>query len=269
MRFLNELTEELVSPHRLCSGLDDSAVLEAACASGCNPHCHFLLLLQSVSFDHSILLDFLISTETCFLEYFVRYLKYLTVDWQGFTATCERISMSDSHLSMHESLTCSRHGDISAREYKGQPLTLEISLTTGPRLVEYDSSDESDQENMEISEDERGASVCVKQETTGPQIPIREKQYVSRDSTGLLSKPNSTLERQPQELSLLLSAQEPNMAPLSGQVTRTVLCLSELREVVTRLQTKKLFPYNPSSLLKLLEQVQKCSQQLELSQFKK
>lgn len=200
----------------------------------------------------------------------MRYLKYLTDDWQGFTATCGRISMSESNLSMHESLTCSRHGDISACAYKGQPLTEEISLTTRPRLVEYDSSDDSDQENMEMDgEDERGANVCVKQETTGPQLPIKPKQYVSCDSTGLLSKPNSMLERQPQGISLLRTAQEPNMAPLSGQVTRTVLCLSKLREVMTRLQTKKLFPYNPSSLLKLLAQVQKCSQQSELSQFSK
>uniref|UniRef100_A0A8C4EHG0 Lines homolog 1 n=1 Tax=Dicentrarchus labrax TaxID=13489 RepID=A0A8C4EHG0_DICLA len=174
----------------------------AACASGCNPHCHFLLLLQSISFDHSILLDFLISTETCFLEYFVRYLKCLRADWRGFTAACGRICVSDCHLS----LTASRGSDL-------------------------------------------------------------QKQYESSPSTGLLRE-----DRRPEGSSLLVLHNEqtpcPNTPPPSGQVNcetsaRAVLCLSELREVVTKLQTKKLFPYNPSSLLKLLAQIQ----QSHLSQF--
>ena len=33
--------------------------------------------LQAVSFDHSVLLDFLVSNETCFLLYFLRFLKFL------------------------------------------------------------------------------------------------------------------------------------------------------------------------------------------------
>ncbi|XP_044045509.1 protein Lines homolog 1 isoform X2 [Siniperca chuatsi] len=278
--------------HRLCSRLDDLAVLEAACASGCNPHCHFLLMLQSISFDHSILLDFLISTESCFLEYFVRYLKYLRADWQGFTAACGRISVSDCHLSLQQSLSASCGGDMFALTYKGEPDRVEFSacvqptdvispvemirLAAGFRLVEYGSSDESDPENMEVSQDEPGASVSkksrfravdVKQGIDGPPIPIRQKQYESS---------NVTEKRPETSLQLLQSEQtsSPNMAPQSGQVTcetsaRAILCLSELREVVTRLQTKKLFPYNPSSLLKLLAQVENCSQQSHLSHFSK
>ncbi|XP_029284603.1 protein Lines homolog 1 [Cottoperca gobio] len=272
--------------HRLCSGLDDVALLKAACASGCNPHCHFLLLLQSISFDHSILLDFLISTETCFLEYFVRYLKYLRADWQGFTAACGRTSLPDRRLSLQQSPTASCGGDMSKGTFKGQdqgkfsscvqPIGAISPVAAGFHLVEYDSSDESDPEKMEVSQDESGASVCealdVKQEISGAPVSIRQKQYESEESasTGLLSEPNSTPERRPEGPSLPVLQSEqtssPNMAPLSGQVTcdilsRAVLCMSQLREVVTRLQTKKLFPYNPSSLLKLLAQLENCSSQ--------
>ncbi|XP_067412197.1 protein Lines homolog 1 [Emydura macquarii macquarii] len=52
--------------------------------SGCNPHCIFLLFLKSIAFDSTVVLDFLISSETCFLEYFVRYLKLLREDWHNF-----------------------------------------------------------------------------------------------------------------------------------------------------------------------------------------
>uniref|UniRef100_A0A3Q3M041 Lines homolog 1 n=1 Tax=Mastacembelus armatus TaxID=205130 RepID=A0A3Q3M041_9TELE len=193
-----------------------SSAPAAACVSGYNPHCHFLLLLKGVSFDHSILLDFLISSETCFLEYFVRYLKYLRVDWQGYTAACGRINISDNQtdISQQEALTCSRGGETPVLTYK-----LELDQ------VEFNSS---------------------------VQTPER------------LSLPVLQMEQ----------TSSTNTAPQSGQVTcemsaRVVHCLSELREVVMRLQTKNLFPYNPSSLIKLLAQVEKCSQQSHLSQCNK
>ena len=285
-------TELLVSPCRL-SGLGESAELEAACASGCNPHCHFLLLLRSISFDHSILLDFLISTETCFLEYFVRYLKYLRADWQGFTVACGKVSVSDCQRSLQKSLPDSGAGDMFTLTYKGQPEQVGlspcgqpkdapvemISVAAGSRLVEYSSSDESGPENMDC-QDEPGTSACEngrfsaldgKRKISG--APITKQQYEPSHPPVLPSPSNSALERTPEGSSSLTERMScPDVAPLSGQVTcetsvRAVLCLSQLREVVTRLQTKNLFPYNPSSLIKLLQQVQNCFQQSHPSQF--
>ncbi|KAI4829901.1 hypothetical protein KUCAC02_001561 [Chaenocephalus aceratus] len=227
--------------HRLCSGLDDCSMLKAACVFGCNPHCHFLLLLQSISFDHSILLDFLISTETCFLEYFVRYLKYLRADWQGFTAACGKTSLLDGHLSLQQSPTALCGGMIS--------------MAAGFHLVEYDSSDESDTEEMEGSQ---GAPVSEKSRFSALDMKLQ----TLSDLTGILIEPNTTPHRRAEgpRVPVFLSEQTscPNMAPVSGHVTcdtlaRVVLCMSQLREVVKRLHTKKLFPYNPSSLLRLLE----------------
>ncbi|NXK59490.1 LINES protein, partial [Sylvietta virens] len=57
-------------------------------AGGYNPHCIFLFFLQKIAFDSSVLLDFLISSETCFLEYLVRYLKVLGKEWGGFVDVC-------------------------------------------------------------------------------------------------------------------------------------------------------------------------------------
>lgn len=225
--------------------MDEFAVLESACASGFNPHCHFVLLLQSMSFDYSILLDFLISAETCFLEYFVQYLKCLRDDWQGFAAACGRITMSDCCLSQQKKLGADR----STLKCKGEPDKAEsgsrvippagrLGVASELRLVEYDTSDESDSENTV-------ESVCA----------LNGKQY---KSTALLS---------PRPEGLLQPVLQPaaNMVSLSGQLpgeisVRAVHCLSQLREVVTRLHTKKLFPYNPSSLLKLLAQVESCYQ---------
>lgn len=265
--FHYELMEMFVAPCRLSLGMPENVTVSGeACASGCNPHCHFLFLLQSISFNHSLLLDFLISTETCFLEYFVRYLKYLRTDWQGFTAACERISMSHCRPSQLGTCSGSCAGDTSALTHKAdrvkssssvQPTAVippvdRTSSVSRLRLVEYNSSDESESESMEICEDEPRES--------GAPVFTRQKQCESSDSAGLLSEPHSVLEG---VLGAVLQNKEishTSMAPASEQVTcktllRAVLCLSELRELVTRLQWKKLFPYNPSSLLKLLAQV--------------
>ncbi|XP_077376577.1 protein Lines homolog 1 isoform X2 [Festucalex cinctus] len=79
---------------RVC-GRDDSAAGHASCAAGCNPHCHFLFLLRAVGWDHRILLDFLVSAETCFLEYLLRYLRHLRSDRRGFAASCRRLDAEE------------------------------------------------------------------------------------------------------------------------------------------------------------------------------
>lgn len=54
-----------------------------------NPTRGFLTLLNLISRDSSVLLDFLVSNETCFLLYLLRYLKFVIKDWAGFTAVCD------------------------------------------------------------------------------------------------------------------------------------------------------------------------------------
>jgi len=54
-----------------------------------NPTRGFLTLLNLISRDSSVLLDFLVSNETCFLLYLLRYLKFVVKDWAGFVGTCD------------------------------------------------------------------------------------------------------------------------------------------------------------------------------------
>ena len=49
-----------------------------------NSHVLFVKLIASVSFDYQVLIDWLISNETKFLAYLVRYLKHLTCEMQTF-----------------------------------------------------------------------------------------------------------------------------------------------------------------------------------------
>jgi len=54
-----------------------------------HPHLIFHRFVRVLGYDHSVLLDFLISTETCFLEYFTNYLKFVTLNFEMFVELLE------------------------------------------------------------------------------------------------------------------------------------------------------------------------------------
>lgn len=112
----------------------------------------------------------------------------------------------------------------------------------GLHLVDYSSSDESDHENAGPHNGTLMSSIRA--------LDITEDGEKMADSAGLPSQFTDSKEspEKGSDVSCEIS-------------TRVLVCLSELREVVMRLHVKKLFPYNPTPLLKLLGQVEACSLQ--------
>ena len=68
-----------------------------------NPHLLFIAFAESIEFDHSLLLDLLISSETRFLEYLVQYLHFVIDGWNSFVQCLveyqERISCSEKQAT--------------------------------------------------------------------------------------------------------------------------------------------------------------------------
>ncbi|KAJ0170567.1 hypothetical protein K1T71_013938 [Dendrolimus kikuchii] len=56
-----------------------------------NPISSFIEFLKVVSHDSDVLLDYLVSNETCFLLYLLRFLKYVRRNWPKFLETCQQI----------------------------------------------------------------------------------------------------------------------------------------------------------------------------------
>lgn len=73
------------SPHTTAPGKQDKTILD--------PHLTFSHFLHHMTLDHSILLDLLISMETEFLEYFIRYLRFATSDWHSFVTAHESFGL--------------------------------------------------------------------------------------------------------------------------------------------------------------------------------
>uniref|UniRef100_H3BE46 Lines homolog 1 n=1 Tax=Latimeria chalumnae TaxID=7897 RepID=H3BE46_LATCH len=271
---------------------------------GYNPHCIFLLLLKNILFDHRVLLDFLISTETCFLEYFVRYLKFLREDWDQFCSTCQLFDAvapthdgsTLDHLNMCERglasspaiLTCgsevrpteklfftssrSTSGPMkeqsdnqSVNPCKSEFLISsgrESSLTALQSLAEYGSSDDSGSEAVEPE-----CLANTKQTRTAYQgsTEIREiREAVCIDGDKVPGTVNMEQFRAGQAASNYSSfsrreKKQNGSRSCEDMFPKSVVCLTELQKAIDRLQRRKLFPYNPSALLKLLLQIKTIS----------
>ena len=284
----------LVSRRRVSSETDGFAGASntASCSTGCNPHCHFLSLLQSVSFDHCILLDFLISTETCFLEYLVRSLKHLQGDREGFSEACLKMEALDWRQRL-DSLGEDLHRSSLAPCSSVSPLGLVQPNPVPPlRLVDYGSSDESETEEMDVSDTPRratGLEACSSESRPRlgglnlSQGDKREPSYsLGHTHEGpQLSGSTQCFQTTPDCKKQPERGSQPRMDPDRGQGwslpgpgwrlrtlgpaqdrhhgdldRRAFTCLSELRAVIARLQKRNLFPYNPTSLLKLLTKIE-------------
>uniref|UniRef100_UPI00358E7D29 protein Lines homolog 1 isoform X2 n=1 Tax=Myxine glutinosa TaxID=7769 RepID=UPI00358E7D29 len=110
---------------------------------GWNPYCHFLSLLQHVSFDPSVLLDFLLSIETRFLEYLVRFLKFLR---NRQTASRHWAAGHYEYQHTVQTKACGCAGNLPPQQ---------LSTT---HLVEYDSSSgiSGEEENSPVSFSQSG-----------------------------------------------------------------------------------------------------------------
>uniref|UniRef100_A0A8C3PQF9 Lines homolog 1 n=1 Tax=Calidris pygmaea TaxID=425635 RepID=A0A8C3PQF9_9CHAR len=134
-------------------------------ASGYNPHCIFLFFLEKIAFDSTVLLDFLISSETCFLEYFVRYLKLLRKDWHQFVDVCNHFDtkhdtfQSISSVKPHhpENQSCTT-GECLQNACELEPQTL-VSLPPSHNYLVFTTEQgdnevaESNQSNSLICDD--------------------------------------------------------------------------------------------------------------------
>ncbi|XP_050759214.1 protein Lines homolog 1 isoform X2 [Gymnogyps californianus] len=138
-------------------------------ASGYNPHCIFLFFLEKIAFDSTVLLDFLISSETCFLEYLVRYLKLLRKDWHQFVDVCNRFdakhgtsqSISSVKPPHQEKQICMTDESLQNACCEPEPQTL-ISLASSHNYLVFTT----EQGDNEVAESNQSNSLICTDSTS-------------------------------------------------------------------------------------------------------
>ncbi|RXM94062.1 Protein Lines-like 1 [Acipenser ruthenus] len=262
----------------ISDGVDSTGSLtQLTHENGCNPHCMFFLFLSSVAFDHTVLLDFLISTETCFLEYFVKYLKLVREDWEHFCTACHCCDSVSSETG-EQNAACSENAcgsktisqddqacrqlvfpvaenNVLESESPESQTKCNVKYSDGP-LVDYGSSDESGSDLVE--------PVCL---ATGKQCSegLQDDSFKIGNSVCQSGNKDQTLSKHCQVTGdqgmLMHSSLRDNMlydslTSSGGMFNKSIMCLMGLRKAVTRLQRRNLFPYTPTALLKLLIQIE-------------
>ncbi|GFY72475.1 lines-like protein 1 [Trichonephila inaurata madagascariensis] len=97
-----------------------------------NPHKIFIKFLQQIGNDHSELLSFLVSDETCCLLYLLQYLKLLLVEWELF-------------IEAHE-IFFKFKGTTPSSSISKCVINTSLSSSCENKLVSYSCSSSSDEE---------------------------------------------------------------------------------------------------------------------------
>jgi hypothetical protein len=78
-----------------------------------NPVYTFLEFLKMISNNYDVLLDYLVSNETCFLLYLLRFLKYIRQNWSMFLQSCHTSDVSNNALEGTMATLCRLRYKIS------------------------------------------------------------------------------------------------------------------------------------------------------------
>ncbi|XP_035661786.1 protein Lines homolog 1-like [Branchiostoma floridae] len=248
-----------------------------------NPHSIFLQFLETTTWDHSILLDLLISMETSFLTYITRYLHLVITEWQAFLKTNQiysgaKVDTCGSSDCGTESRgegfgipNCDKPGfnQTGEKHCKSPPLP-QPNHTHGKQLQKnvrqhYDqtsATEKKELDNIELDE------VPVLKVVT---MPLPNIDHFEMDIAGQVQPADTNVEtllsKNPKEncegeKGVSSSESSDDDADSTDNVEeestldRTMGVLIRLRLAVERLSDKKLFPYNVSPLLRLLAMVE-------------
>lgn len=92
------LIESMVCTLDVVIGLSYRNNMYPELVSMMNPVYIFLEFLVMIRHGSDLLLDLLVSNETCFLLYLLRFLKYIRANWPMFTTSCHMFKNDDTEL---------------------------------------------------------------------------------------------------------------------------------------------------------------------------
>jgi hypothetical protein len=192
----------------------------------------FLYFLVLNNWDDSLLLDYIISPETKFLEYFLKYLKFTVATWSELRLKCEEFAeeMTSSNSSENgEGKTYLSNVQNYITSYNHTTDSIECCVTSKlsqctKGIVNY--SDSSGEEEMDSDD-------VVHNYTEGQVVKteIAENEHTSGCSSKCLSNQNETLDKY---MSVVI----------------------RLGLKINRMTKQKIFPFNSKPLLKWINQIE-------------
>ena len=208
-----------------------------------NPHSLWLCFLLHVDFDHSVLLDLLLSPETHFTATFHDYLLLVASDWSNFNWMCRSVDPSRLGGNSSPQMNWSESSSIDesrdrAKESTSKEEDVSVAKSTQV-LVEYSLSSSSEDEEL---------TSCHVNHTMGTPTPFESE-----------AQPSGKVP-QPSQEAFLTHSPEPPLRPPTPAVAIT----SESPQASTSTTATAATPLLPSSD-PLLDRVMGCLVRLRLS----
>lgn len=259
-----------------------------------NPHLLFFKFVQSIEFDHSVLLDLLISSETRFLEYIVHYLHFVIDDWRWFSLcvgtfeqkqTCSEAvkpTWNDVRTDLAHALNKSAFPPDKSAQFYSQELNPKkaVSEIQEEKLVEQEKGVWKNEEFDVIEtlssvifegnwKSESHSELACAQLRSRSFDKLRSHPECNSLKMDHIGKTRNSLE----SISVLYSSSDESDDGIEGNInvchdsTETVglshnlekimTMLIRLRIAVVRLSSGGHFPYDASPLISLIETVEK------------
>ena len=236
------------------------------CLKVCNIHALFFEFLASISFDHSVLLDFLISAETRFQEVFQRYLQILQKDWNGLQSACDERHNSSVELDCEGSYSDELDSAGSCIIPNRDMTEGRVSSQQDPKeridsqkVLEGTDFDDKDKSMVGSSKDaSTEVAVLANRRRTGSQCEhqpvkkLKETLTIEEDEIDSRSSADS--------VSICASARWSDLSFHETTLDRVMGCLIRLKFALARLHDSELFPVSGSvdveEVLSLLERVE-------------
>lgn len=221
----------------------------------------FIKFLESLDWDHSVILDLLSGPETCCLPYLLNYLKLMNGNWQQLLDVCAAIDASNESESNLDSCVssekpCEHSQDLQSDLIK-QLIVTEINvsnLSQGERHnIEHLPDVTALEQSLDVTKDNE-TDICASSSAS------LEQNYGLLAS--LVDYPDSDSDVQSEDEDVAEAYVDNNhidkVVPESPYTENTVdkvmTVLIRLRIKLDRLCNKGLFPYNVKPIIVLIEQ---------------
>ena len=223
-------------------------------------HSLFVNFLSNIGYDHSLILDFLISPETNFRAFLTDYLRLATHKWDDLLIACKRrdhfsptyhcldvqqgpVSLQDS--TIQQTLLVDHHRVLSSSESLETPVEKDAASSSKQAILSLADNDESSSDGLENSPPPKRLRL---HQHAGPQLPRAASPVREDEST---FTPCEKLDDASDDNGSLSGAEE-------GSLERVMDCLTRLRFRLGRPVMQSLSPCPNDRLLELLDNLAEC-----------
>ena len=197
-----------------------------------------LLLIQ---WNHSVLVDWLVSPETPFIKLLLKQIKSILSNPQQWSNACRLFDKKIQEITATKTLEHKSIKDHTKLIVTGAPATEDLSGTVTQalnfNLTSYSESDDSEEENPPSSN--KAASATFKSSTDSHSTHMCREQDIRH-----------ALELRPTSENLVGEIHSAN----SFSFSKSKITFKSTSESIKKFHSAGLFPYNPRPLLRLLDQ---------------